>query len=204
LEEDIRKLDGDRNRASSVDVLLEREIKLFEVCIRMGIKLNRWDEIVKRQLSRRKGILTVRLSCVRGVVSVWSGVNMEKLSQSEAERLLQMENQLYKQVIGQTEAVKVVCKALKRSRSGLNDPKRPIASLMFSGPTGVGKTELAKVVASYFFGSIDSMLRFDMGEYADAYTSSKLIGAPAGYVGYESGGVLTGKVRKKTLCFSSL
>jgi ATP-dependent Clp protease ATP-binding subunit ClpC len=197
LEEDIRKLDGDRNRASSVDVLLEREIKLFEVCIRMGIGLNRWDEIVKRQLSRRKGVLTVRLSCVRGVVSVWSGVNMEKLSQSEAERLFQMENQLYKQVIGQTEAVKVVCKALKRSRSGLNDPKRPIASLMFSGPTGVGKTELAKVVASYFFGSIDSMLRFDMGEYADAYTSSKLIGAPAGYVGYESGGVLTGKVRKK-------
>merc|ERR1712060_533225 len=116
------------------------------------------------------------------------GIPVEKVSSDESERLLQMEETLHSRIIGQDEAVVAVSRAIRRARVGLKNPDRPIASVIFSGPTGVGKTELAKALATYFFGSEDAMVRLDMSEYMERHTVSKLIGSPPGYVGYEEGG----------------
>ena len=129
------------------------------------------------------------------VVSEWTGVPVTQINRSEGDRLIRLEKILHNRVIGQDEAVKAVSKAIRRARSGLNDPTRPIGSFMFLGPTGVGKTELAKALAEAMFGSEDSMIRIDMSEYMEKYTTSRLIGSPPGYVGYDEGGQLTEKVR---------
>lgn len=129
------------------------------------------------------------------VVSEWTGVPVTQINRSEGERLIRLEKILHNRVIGQDEAVKAVSKAIRRARSGLKDPTRPIGSFMFLGPTGVGKTELAKALAEAMFGSEDSMIRIDMSEYMEKYTTSRLIGSPPGYVGYDEGGQLTEKVR---------
>ncbi|WP_160993284.1 ATP-dependent Clp protease ATP-binding subunit [Ligilactobacillus salivarius] len=129
------------------------------------------------------------------VVSEWTGVPVTQINRSEGDRLIRLEKILHNLVIGQDEAVKAVSKAIRRARSGLKDPTRPIGSFMFLGPTGVGKTELAKALAEAMFGSEDSMIRIDMSEYMEKYTTSRLIGSPPGYVGYDEGGQLTEKVR---------
>lgn len=129
------------------------------------------------------------------VVSEWTGVPVTQINRSEGDRLIRLEKILHNRVIGQDEAVKAVSKAIRRARSGLKDPTRPIGSFMFLGPTGVGKTELAKALAEAMFGSEDSMIRIDMSEYMEKYTTSRLIGSPPGYVGYDEGGQLTEKVR---------
>lgn len=129
------------------------------------------------------------------VVSEWTGVPVTQINRSEGDRLIRLEKILHNRVIGQDEAVKAVSKAIRRARSGLKDPTRPIGSFMFLGPTGVGKTELAKALAEAMFGSEDSMIRIDMSEYMENYTTSRLIGSPPGYVGYDEGGQLTEKVR---------
>ena len=129
------------------------------------------------------------------VVSEWTGVPVTQINRSEGDRLIRLEKILHNRVIGQDEAVKAVSKAIRRARSGLKDPTRPIGSFMFLGPTGVGKTELAKALAEAMFGSDDSMIRIDMSEYMEKYTTSRLIGSPPGYVGYDEGGQLTEKVR---------
>ena len=131
------------------------------------------------------------------IVASWTGVPVSKLTESESEKLLHMEDTLHQRLIGQEDAVKAVSRAIRRARVGLKNPNRPIASFIFSGPTGVGKTELTKALAAYFFGSEDAMIRLDMSEYMERHTVSKLIGSPPGYVGYNEGGQLTEAVRRR-------
>ncbi|XP_057415994.1 chaperone protein ClpC, chloroplastic-like [Lotus japonicus] len=134
---------------------------------------------------------------IQHIVASWTGVPVDKVSSDESDRLLKMEETLHKRVIGQDEAVKAICRAIRRARVGLKNPNRPIASFIFSGPTGVGKSELAKTLASYYFGSEEAMIRLDMSEFMERHTVSKLIGSPPGYVGYTEGGQLTEAVRRR-------
>ncbi len=131
------------------------------------------------------------------IIAKWTGIPVSKLVESEKEKLLNLEAELHKRVVGQSEAVSAVADAIQRSRAGLADPKRPIASFIFLGPTGVGKTELAKALASYMFDSEEAMVRIDMSEYMEKHTVSRLVGAPPGYVGYEEGGQLTEAIRRR-------
>ncbi len=131
------------------------------------------------------------------IVSLWTGIPVTKLAEEESKRLLNLENILHERVIGQEEAVSAVSKAIKRARVGLKDPKRPVGSFIFLGPTGVGKTELSRALADVLFGDENAMIRIDMSEYMEKHTVSRLIGSPPGYVGYEEGGQLTEKVRRK-------
>ncbi|MET3421721.1 ATP-dependent Clp protease ATP-binding subunit ClpC [Actinoplanes tereljensis] len=131
------------------------------------------------------------------VLGNWTGIPVYKLTEEETSRLLRMEDELHKRVIGQEDAVKAVSKAIRRTRAGLKDPKRPSGSFIFAGPSGVGKTELSKALAEFLFGSEDALIQLDMSEFHDRYTVSRLVGAPPGYVGYDEGGQLTEKVRRK-------
>lgn len=140
--------------------------------------------------------LTVTAEDVAEVVSKWTGVPVQNLKKSDSERLLHLEEELHKRVIGQEEAVHAVAKAIRRARAGMKDPRRPIGSFLFLGSTGVGKTELAKALAECLFGSDKSLIRFDMSEYMEKHEVSRLVGAPPGYVGYEEGGQLTDQVRR--------
>jgi len=140
---------------------------------------------------------TVTEEDIAEVVSSWTGVPVTQLAQEESERLLKLEEILHKRVIGQDEAVVAVSKAVRRARAGLKDPKRPVGSFIFLGPTGVGKTELARALAEALFGDEDAMIRLDMSEYMERHTVSKLIGAPPGYIGYDEAGQLTEKVRRR-------
>ena len=144
-----------------------------------------------------KTVPTVRLTDIARVVSEWTGIPADKLVAEEKKRLMQMESHLHRRVIGQEEAIRAVSEAVRRARTGMKDPKRPIGSFIFLGPTGVGKTELAKAVAEYLFNDEDAMLRFDMSEYQEKHTVSRLVGAPPGYVGYEEAGQLTEALRRK-------
>jgi ATP-dependent Clp protease ATP-binding subunit ClpC len=131
------------------------------------------------------------------VLANWTGIPVFKLTEEETTRLLRMEEELHKRIIGQEDAVKAVSQAIRRTRAGLKDPKRPSGSFIFAGPSGVGKTELSKALAGFLFGEDDALIQIDMGEFHDRYTASRLFGAPPGYVGYEEGGQLTEKVRRK-------
>jgi ATP-dependent Clp protease ATP-binding subunit ClpB len=149
---------------------------------------------------KRRGTLlknAVDEEAVADVVSKWTGIPVSKMLQSELEKVLRIEEELKKWVVGQDEAIKAVAKAIKRSRAGLSDPNRPIGSFMFLGPTGVGKTETAKTLARFLFDDERALIRFDMSEYMDKISVSKLIGAAPGYVGYEEGGQLTEAVRRR-------
>ncbi|PAF20147.1 ATP-dependent Clp protease ATP-binding subunit ClpC [Terribacillus saccharophilus] len=139
----------------------------------------------------------VTVEDIASVVSIWTGVPVAKLTKDESERLLNMEQTLHGRVIGQDEAVVAISKAIRRARAGLKDPKRPIGSFIFLGPTGVGKTELARALADSMFGDEDAMIRIDMSEYMERHSTARLVGSPPGYVGYEEGGQLTEKVRRK-------
>ncbi|MFY1634650.1 ATP-dependent Clp protease ATP-binding subunit [Solwaraspora sp. WMMB335] len=131
------------------------------------------------------------------VLGNWTGIPVYKLTEEETSRLLRMEDELHKRVVGQSDAVKAVSKAIRRTRAGLKDPKRPSGSFIFAGPSGVGKTELSKALAEFLFGSEDALIQLDMSEFHDRYTVSRLVGAPPGYVGYDEGGQLTEKVRRR-------
>jgi ATP-dependent Clp protease ATP-binding subunit ClpC len=131
------------------------------------------------------------------VLANWTGIPVFKLTEEETTRLLRMEDEIHKRIIGQQDAVKAVSQAIRRTRAGLKDPKRPSGSFIFAGPSGVGKTELSKALANFLFGDDDALIQIDMGEFHDRYTASRLFGAPPGYVGYEEGGQLTEKVRRK-------
>ena len=134
---------------------------------------------------------------VAEVVAKWTGIPVSRLMEGEVEKLIQMEERLHERVIGQDEAIEAVSNALRRSRAGLSDPNRPIGSFLFLGPTGVGKTELAKALAEFMFDSEQAIVRLDMSEYMEKHTVARLIGAPPGYVGYEEGGQLTEAVRRR-------
>nr|BDA99219.1 Clp protease ATP binding subunit [Hemiselmis andersenii] len=144
-----------------------------------------------------KEVSVVTEEDIAQIVAAWTGIPVNKMTRSESEKLLQMEDTLHGRIIGQDEAVVAVARAIRRARVGLKNPDRPIASFIFSGPTGVGKTELTKALASYFFGSEEAMVRLDMSEYMERHTVSKLIGSPPGYVGYNEGGQLTEAVRRR-------
>ena len=130
-------------------------------------------------------------------MSRWTGIPVTRLQEAEASRLLRMEDEIHASVVGQDEAIKAVSRAIRRSRAGLKDPNRPIGSFVFSGPTGVGKTELARALAKFLFADSSALIRVDMSEYMEKFSVSRLIGAPPGYVGYEDSGTLTKAVRRK-------
>ncbi|MGH3749736.1 MAG: ATP-dependent Clp protease ATP-binding subunit, partial [Micromonosporaceae bacterium] len=134
---------------------------------------------------------------IADVLANWTGIPVYKLTEEETSRLLRMEDELHKRYVGQEEAVKAVSQAIRRTRAGLKDPKRPSGSFIFAGPSGVGKTELSKALAEFLFGSEEALIQLDMSEFHDRYTVSRLVGAPPGYVGYDEGGQLTEKVRRK-------
>jgi len=140
---------------------------------------------------------TVTAEDIAAIVSSWSGIPLSKMAVAESERLLQLEDALHKRVVGQDEAVKAVSRAVRRARAGLKNPKRPIGSFIFLGPTGVGKTELARALAEAIFGSEEAMIRMDMSEYMEKHAVSRMIGSPPGYVGHDEGGQLTEKIRRK-------
>ncbi|KAK8553157.1 hypothetical protein V6N13_089372 [Hibiscus sabdariffa] len=156
---------------------------------------NELDEYMKSGKSMLREEVTG--NDIAEVVSKWTGIPVSKLQESEREKLLHLEEVLHKRVVGQDPAVRSVAEAIQRSRAGLSDPRRPIASFMFMGPTGVGKTELAKALASYLFNTEEALVRIDMSEYMEKHAVSRLIGAPPGYVGYEEGGQLTETVRRR-------
>src|SRR5205814_9127070 len=131
------------------------------------------------------------------VLANWTGIPGYKLTEEETSRVLRMEDELHKRVVGQEDAVKAVSKAIRRTRAGLKDPKRPSGSFIFAGPTGVGKTELAKALAEFLFDDENALIALDMSEYGEKHTVSRLFGAPPGFVGFEEGGQLTEKVRRK-------
>ncbi|AYB40349.1 ATP-dependent Clp protease ATP-binding subunit [Brevibacillus laterosporus] len=162
-------------------------------------KLREELDSTKKDWKERQGKLNMEVTPedIAHVVANWTGIPVLKLKEEETERLLKMEDILHDRVIGQDEAVKSVARAVRRARAGLKDPKRPIGSFIFLGPTGVGKTELARAVAETLFGDEDAMIRVDMSEYMEKHTTARLVGAPPGYVGYDEGGQLTEKVRRK-------
>jgi ATP-dependent Clp protease ATP-binding subunit ClpC len=144
---------------------------------------------------------------VAEIVSMWTGVPLMQMETEESERLLQMEESLHKRIVGQDEAIETISRAVRRARAGLQDPQRPIGSFMFLGPTGVGKPELAKALAEFMFGSEEALLQFDMSEFMERHTVSRLVGAPPGYIGYEDAGQLTETVRRRpftVVCFDEV
>jgi len=164
-------------------------------------RLKQEVEVLKQEMSKKMEELgidnVVKEEDIAEIVSKWTGIPVTKMLESEKERLLKMEEILHQRVVGQDEAVKAVSDAIRRARAGLKDPKRPIGSFFFLGPTGVGKTELAKALAEFLFDTEDALLRIDMSEYMEKHAVSRLIGAPPGYVGYEEGGQLTEPVRRR-------
>jgi len=156
------------------------------------------EEMKKQWKQKRDNIIPeVTADDIAYIVSKWTGIPVTRLTQQETKKLLNIEEELHKRIIGQDEAVKAVANAIRRSRTGIKDPKRPIGSFIFLGPTGIGKTELARALAEFLFGNEDALIRIDMSEYMEKFNVSKLIGAPPGYVGYEEGGILTEKIRKR-------
>ncbi|MBO5098712.1 MAG: AAA family ATPase, partial [Clostridia bacterium] len=161
---------------------------------------------IEKQLSERKETwnkenqirkMTVTKTEIAEIVSDWTGIPVVRLEETESQRLLKLEDELHLRVVGQNEAVTAVAKAVKRGRTGLKDPKRPIGSFVFLGPTGVGKTELCKALAETVFGDENALIRIDMSEYMEKFNVSRLVGSPPGYVGYDEGGQLSEQVRRK-------
>lgn len=163
------------------------------------IKLMKQVEDTKKEWKEKQGKSNDKVTeeDIATIVSSWTGVPVSRLTKTESERLLNMEDILHEHIIGQEEAVTAISKAIRRARAGLKDPKRPIGSFIFLGPTGVGKTELARKLAEVMFGEEDAMIRIDMSEYMEKHATSRLVGSPPGYVGYEEGGQLTEAVRRK-------
>ena len=194
LEEKIQKLDRDKENAIQ-NQEFENAAKLRDEEKDTRDKLEKERE--KWRNKNAKNIIYIKEEDIARVISNWTGIPTTKISQSENERLKNLEDILHKRVIGQDEAVCAVAKAIKRGRVGLKDPKRPIGSFLFLGPTGVGKTELCKALAEALFGKEDAMIRVDMSEFMEGHSVSKMIGSPPGYVGYEDAGGLTEKIRRK-------
>ena len=188
--------DYEKEKASAINEQdFERAARLRDEQKELQTKL---DDAKKKWQEQQKGNSgEVTAEDIAKIVSEWTGIPVVQLTKEESERLLNMENVLHERVIGQSEAVTAIAKAIRRGRVGLKDPKRPVGSFIFLGPTGVGKTELCKALAEAMFGDENAMLRLDMSEYMEKHTVSKLIGSPPGYVGFEEGGQLTEKVRRK-------
>lgn len=188
------------------ELVQEKEAAIQKQDFENAAQLRRQEKVLRKKLQKVSAIEAkqeqgysdrVTEEDVATVVSEWTGVPLQQLEKKESERLLELEGLLHERVVGQDEAVKAVSRAIRRARSGLKDPDRPIGSFMFLGPTGVGKTELAKALSEVMFGSEDALIRVDMSEFMEKYSTSRLIGSPPGYVGYDEGGQLTEKIRQK-------
>lgn len=188
------------------ELVQEKEAAIQKQDFENAAQLRRQEKALRKKLQKVSAIEAkqeqgyadrVTEEDVATVVSEWTGVPLQQLEKKESERLLELEGLLHERVVGQDEAVKAVSRAIRRARSGLKDPDRPIGSFMFLGPTGVGKTELAKALSEVMFGSDDALIRVDMSEFMEKYSTSRLIGSPPGYVGYDEGGQLTEKIRQK-------
>jgi ATP-dependent Clp protease ATP-binding subunit ClpC len=197
LEDKVKKLQEQKDSVIKTQefeqaaVLRDQEKKLIR---RLEFAKKRWEE------SETEKISTVVEQDIAEVVSMMTGIPVKKVAQSESEKLLGMEDSLRKKIIGQDKVLTMLSRAIQRTRAGLKDPNRPIGSFIFLGPTGVGKTQLAKELATYLFEDNDALVRLDMSEYMEKFSVSRLIGAPPGYVGYEEGGQLTEKVRRHPYC----
>lgn len=197
------KLKEIAEQIKKMDLQIERSIRMEVFAQAAEIKRNQ-DELIKKHERTKKRLessisgkqIVIGESHIADVVAMWTKIPVQKLAQKESERLLKLESILHKRVIGQEEAVTAVAKAMRRGRVGLKDPRRPIGSFLFLGPTGVGKTELSKALAEAMFGSEDAIIRVDMSEYMEGHSVSKMIGSPPGYVGFEEGGQLSEKVRR--------
>jgi len=194
LEKELEAIEKNKQEAiTAQDFEKAAELRDKEKVLRQQVK-NRSEEW--REQSADTKALIVTEEDIAEVISDWTNIPVNKLAGEESERLKNLEALIHERVIGQHEAVEAVAKAIRRGRAGLKDPKRPIGSFLFLGPTGVGKTELSKALAESMFGSEDSMIRVDMSEYMEKHDVSKFIGSPPGYVGYDEGGQLTEKIRK--------
>src|SRR5208283_3779785 len=194
LEEEIEKIKQSKNQVVK-NQNFEEAARLRDLEKKLLSDL----EIAKREweLKAQDTVYQVNDESVSDVVAMMTGIPVNKIAESESEKLLKMDTVLRTQIIGQDEALTQLTKAIRRTRAGLKDPRRPIGSFIFLGPTGVGKTEMAKALARYLFDSEDALIRIDMSEYMEKFSVSRLVGAPPGYVGYEEGGQLTEKVRRK-------
>lgn len=199
--DNLQKLE---NKIKEIDK--EKSAAINEQNFEYAAKLRDEEKSIKKKLEEQRRLWQSKHENTNGavtekniahIVSNWSGIPVAQLTQAESARLLNMENILHKRIIGQNEAVEQIAKAIRRGRVGLKDPKRPVGSFIFLGPTGVGKTELCKALAQAMFGDENAIIRFDMSEYMEKHTVSKLIGSPPGYIGYDEGGQLTEKVRRK-------
>ncbi|XP_006367832.1 ATP-dependent Clp protease ATP-binding subunit ClpA homolog CD4A, chloroplastic-like [Solanum tuberosum] len=201
LEKELRQITKEKNESvrgqdfEKAGELRDREMDL-KAQISALIYKNKEKSKAESEAGDAAGPLVTEAD-IQHIVSSWTGIPVEKVSTDESDRLLKMEETLHTRVIGQDEAVKAISRAIRRARVGLKNPNRPIASFIFSGPTGVGKSELAKSLATYYFGSEEAMIRLDMSEFMERHTVSKLIGSPPGYVGYTEGGQLTEAVRRR-------
>ncbi len=184
-DKELAVLNQDYERAAEFK---ERERTLTQA---YNEQYERWRKTIEST------IIDVGVDQIAEVVSSWTGIPLTKLEESESVKLLNLEKVLHERIVGQDEAIKAVARAIRRARSGLKDPRRPIGVFLFLGPTGVGKTELTKVLAAHLFGDEKALVRFDMSEYMERFSVSRLIGAPPGYVGYEEGGTLTERVRRR-------
>ena len=188
------------------DLMKEKEEAVMNQNYEKAAKIRDEEQSIKEQIEERKSNWNKQSTAhtemvgeeeIAQIVASWTGIPVNKLTEGETERLLNMEQVLHNRVIGQSEAVNAVSRAIRRAYAGLKDPKRPVGSFIFLGPTGVGKTELCRALAEALFGDEEAMIRIDMSEYMERHTVSRLVGSPPGYVGYEEGGQLTEKVRRK-------
>ncbi|KAK4359424.1 hypothetical protein RND71_021653 [Anisodus tanguticus] len=200
LEKELRQITKEKNEAvRGQDFEKAGELRDREMDLKAQITalIDKNKEMSKAESEAGDTGPLVTEADIQHIVSSWTGIPVEKVSTDESDRLLKMEETLHTRIVGQDEAVKAISRAIRRARVGLKNPNRPIASFIFSGPTGVGKSELAKALAAYYFGSEEAMIRLDMSEFMERHTVSKLIGSPPGYVGYTEGGQLTEAVRRR-------
>ncbi len=205
----IERIQGIKKEIERVDVEIQQAERNYDLNKAAELKYGKLTELqasleeaeaqLRSTQTSGKSLLReeVTESDIAEIISKWTGIPISKLVESEKEKLLHLEDELHKRVVGQDEAVTAVADAIQRSRAGLSDPNRPIASFIFLGPTGVGKTELAKALAAYMFDTEDALVRIDMSEYMEKHAVSRLIGAPPGYIGYEEGGQLTEAIRRR-------
>ena len=172
----------------------EKAAYIRDRVIELRKKLTVYSEFLEKNRVAKSKLVTA--ADVESIISEITGIPLHEMSVSETERMIKMEDELHNTIIGQNDAVKIISDAIRRSRAGISSPKHPVGSFIFLGPTGVGKTQLAKALAKYLFGTEDSLIRIDMSDFMEKHTASRLVGAPPGYVGYEEGGVLTEKVRR--------
>jgi ATP-dependent Clp protease ATP-binding subunit ClpC len=194
LKDKLEGINGDKEAAVR-DQNFEKAASLRDSERELQAEIRRKQEEWERERQTRRP--TISEEGVAFIVSRWTGIPVTRLQEAETARLLRMEDELHHSVVGQNEAIQVISRAIRRSRAGLKDPKRPIGSFIFSGPTGVGKTELARALARFLFADAQALIRVDMSEYMEKFSVSRLIGAPPGYVGYEDSGTLTKAVRRK-------